>query len=139
MDITHLLLLFTALLGVLLLLVLIYVLTRPRAAVEVTPPPADELPKKHPQAVSFEAAEAVILDRTSSKTELTGAVDVIAKYYGKIYATTLTRYTRIIVTLCRHPQTDKQILLTLDRALQSQNPGLKHELELALQKGLSSR
>lgn len=138
MDVTHLLLLFTALLGVLLLLVLIYVLTRPRAAAEASPP-ADDLPGKQPQVLSFEAAEAVILDRASSKAELAGAVEAIAKHYGKIYATTLARYTRIIVTLCRHPRTDKQIVLLLDRALQAQNPGLKHELELALQKGLSSR
>ena len=140
MDVTTLILTMAGLLGILLVLVLIYVggsSSKP-APVSVSPEPAAD-PKAPAAPRGFDALEAVILNRKSSKQELRDATLAIAKQYGKVYATTLTRYTRIIVALCRHPQTDKRIIVDFDRALRDQNPNLKTEIDMALKKGLDSR
>lgn len=140
MDITTLILTMAGLLGVLLVLVLIYV---GGSSSTPTPVSASEEPVSESKASAaprgFDALEAVVLNRKSSKEELRDATLGIARQYGKIYATTLTRYTRIIVALCRHPQTDKRIIVDFDRALRDQNPNLKTEIDMALKKGLDSR
>ena len=144
MDVSTLVLTLAGLLGLFLLLVLLYVFGRkptgevPKAAVRSSEPDA---PVIRPKAGvrSFDALEAIVLDRSSSKTELHDAVDEIARHYGKLYATTFNRYAHIIMALCRHPQTDKDIIIILDKALRKQNPSMRHELDMALQKGLNSR
>jgi hypothetical protein len=143
MDITTLILTLTGLLGILLVLVLIYVggSASKQKPGSVSAPAETETPGRAPAGGprSFDALEAIVLNRKSSKEELRDATEAIAKQYGKIYATTLTRYTRIIVSLCRHPQTDKRIIVDFDRALREQNPNLKTEIDIALKKGLDSR
>jgi hypothetical protein len=140
MDVTTLILTLTGLLGVLLVLVLIYIFTRgpkepAKAAVKT-----ETAPRRAPEGLrTLEALEAVIRDRSSSKEELSSAVEAIGSHYGKIHATTLARYSRIIMSLCRHPNTDKTIIIGFDKVLRQQNPGMRQELDLALRKGLDSR
>lgn len=132
----------------LLILVAVYVISdskpsRPKATTvasespkpEATPP-TRKPPKERP---TFDAVEAIILDRSSSAAALEEAVEMISRYYTQVHATTLQRYIRIIVTLCRHPQTSKEMIVALDRALQNANPNWRPEIDAALKKGLESR
>ena len=139
MDVTTLIMTLTGLLGVLLVLVLIYIFARTPSKEPAKAAP-EATPRKAPEALrTLEVLEAVIRDRSSSKEELRSAVEAIGRHYGKIHATTLARYSRIIMSLCRHPQTDKTIIVSFDKVLRQQNPGMRQELDLALRKGLDSR
>lgn len=145
MDVTTLILALTGLLGILLVLVLIYIFARapkekPQTAAPKSAGKSEAAPRKAPEGVpTLDALEAVVFNRSSSKEALRSAVEAIGMHYGKIYATTLNRYMRIIMSLCRHPNTDKTILVNFDKTLRQQNPGMRQELEMALKKGLDSR
>jgi hypothetical protein len=136
-------LLLVALMGLLILVVILYVVTgrnKVPAKVSDTPVKAAQPPKKRaPSRLTLDGAEAIILDRGSSREDLAAAVDAISRNYAQVHATTLSRYSRIIVSLCRHPQTNKDLVVQLDRALQKESPNLHQELEAALKKGLNSR
>ena len=138
MDVMNLLLLLGALLLLLLLLVIIYLLNRSRE-VSKRPPAEKGAQPQESGLATFDALEAVILDQQSSKAELSRAVDAICRHHGTIRTATLERYLRLMVALCRHPRTDKSIVIALDRGLQGQNPNFSQELEAALRKGLNSR
>jgi flagellar basal body-associated protein FliL len=135
-------LLLVVLMGLLILVVVVYVVSgAKKAPVEaVAAPVKAKAPGKRPSSrLTFDAAEAIILDRGSSREDLAAAVDAISRYYAQVHATTLSRYSRIIVSLCRHPRTNKDLVVQLDRALQKQSPNLHQELDAALKKGLNSR
>ena len=141
MDITLLIVIMSVLLGLLLILVLVYVsngTSKPEQPASSKPSQPMER-KKEATPQTFESLEAIVLDRNCTKQALRDAAKAIASQYGQVHATTLQRYSRIIVALCRHPQTDKQIIIDFDKSLRKQNPNLKIELEMALQKGLDSR
>jgi hypothetical protein len=141
MDVTTLIISMAVLLGVLLVLVLVYTSDGKKkkepTPVKKTEPEAPV--KKAPPKLAFDVLEAIVFDRGSSKEVLQEAVEAIARDYGQVHATTLARYTHIIVKLCRHPNTDKRIIVDFDKSLRKQNPNLKIELDMALKKGLDSR
>jgi hypothetical protein len=138
MTVTNLLLVLGALLVLLLLLVVIYLLNRPGPAPQRRSSGKAAQPKKG-GLPAFDALEAVILDPKSPKAELSRAVDTIRRHHGTIRAESLERYIHLVIALCRHPQTDKSLVIALDRGLQEQNPNFSQELEAALRKGLNAR
>jgi hypothetical protein len=138
MDLSVLIMMLAGLLALLLLLVVVYLLNRPKPASKRRP--SDKALKPAEGGLStFDALEAVILDPKSSKAELSKAVDAIRSNHAMIRAGTLERYTRLMTALCRHPHTDKSLVISLDKGLQEQNPNFRQELEAALQKGLNAR
>jgi len=48
-------------------------------------------------------------------------------------------YSELILRICHHPNTTKEIILKLDRELERLNPEYKMELEDSLTKGLDTR
>jgi len=139
MDITTLILAMAALLGVLFVLVLLYTSKGRSPKSEPVSPSLQEPYRAAARPRTFDELEAVILDRKSSKEQLRDASAEIGSRFARVYATTLGRYSHIIVALCRHPKTDKDIVVAFDRALREANPNLRQELDAALQKGLNSR
>ena len=88
----------------------------------------------------------VIKDKKSTTEELKEAVDLILKYYGKIPDKLGIRahpkfeiYSEMLLRICHHPNTTKEIILKLDRELERLNPEYKMELEDSLTKGLDTR
>jgi len=107
--------------------------------------------EKEPKAprepiVEFVKLRKVINNKESSKEELQNAVDMILKYYGTMPDKLGIRahpdsdvYMVMLFQLCRHPNTDKKIVLTLNNGLEKSNPSYSKEINDALMKGLNSR
>jgi len=88
----------------------------------------------------------VVKNRKSSKEELESAIDALIKFHGKIPNKRgalphpeFDTYEEIVLRLCHHPSTSKEIILKLDRTLQKENPSYRRELNNALTKGLNAR
>ncbi|MDD2906205.1 MAG: hypothetical protein PHH41_00480 [Sulfurimonas sp.] len=89
---------------------------------------------------------AIIKNKKSSSKELGDALDLVLKYHGTIHPKLGSRthpdfdvYMEILFTICRHPQTNKDIILNFDRELEKKNPEYKIEINEAIAKGLNSR
>ena len=48
-------------------------------------------------------------------------------------------YMDILFTICRHPNTNKNIIIKFDRQLTNENPEYKADINDAITKGLNSR
>lgn len=87
-----------------------------------------------------------IKNKKSSAKELDEAVDLLLKYHGTIPKKLGLRthpefdlYSEIILRLCRHQNTNKNLVVKLDRELEKKNPEYNREINDALTKGLNSR
>jgi hypothetical protein len=94
----------------------------------------------------LEHLRLVIKKRSSTSEELKKALDLIIKYHGTIHPKLGVRthpdfdiYMDILFSLCRHPNTNKNLILDFDRELERLNPAYKIEINDALSKGLNSR
>lgn len=88
----------------------------------------------------------IIRERSSTTKELADAVDNILKYYGSIHSKLGIRihpdfkiYALALVQICRHPHTNKDIILKFNRGLEKQNPSYAKEINDAITRGLNSR
>jgi hypothetical protein len=88
----------------------------------------------------------VIKNRKSDADELKKALGLIIKYYGTINKKLGIRphpdlyiYMDILFAICRHPNTNKDIILEFDKDLEHLNPEYKKEINEAIAKGLNSR
>lgn len=98
------------------------------------------------EAPSLEALRAIIKNKKSSSKELKEALDLVLKHYGNIHAKLGIRahpdfdvYADMLFTICRHPHTNKDIIINFDKALETRNPEYKVEINNAITKGLNSR
>jgi preprotein translocase subunit YajC len=98
------------------------------------------------QKVDLDSLRAVLRDKKTSTTALKKTLDLILKHHGKIHKKMgirshpdLNIYIDILVTICRHPNTDKRIIIDFDNSLQRLNPQYKSALNDAVTKGLNSR
>jgi hypothetical protein len=73
-------------------------------------------------------------------------LDLILKHHGNISKKLGARphpdfdkYMWVIIAICRHPSTNKDIIINFDKALTKQNPDYKAEINEAVAKGLNSR
>lgn len=94
----------------------------------------------------LESLRHIIRDRLSSKKELKEALDLVIKHHGHIPKRLGTRvnpgfddYMEILIMICRHPNTDKSIILNFDKKLVTLNPDYKNEINESITKGLDSR
>lgn len=104
-------------------------------------------PKETDEAYqSLASLVAIIRDKKSSSEELLEASELIIKYYGTIHEKLGARphpdfdiFGEILLRLCRHPQTNKKIILGFEGALTKKNPAYAKEINDFLTKGLDSR
>ena len=98
------------------------------------------------QKTDLDSLRAIIKNRNTSSKELKETLDLILKYHGKIHEKLGIRthpdfdiYMEIIIAICRHPNTNKNIIINFDKDLEKLNPQYKAEINDALTKGLNSR
>ena len=89
---------------------------------------------------------SIIKNKKSSTKELQEALDLVLKYHGTIHPKLGMRahpdfdiYMEILMAICRHPNTTKDVIIKFDIALEKRNPEYKAEINNALTKGLNSR
>ena len=95
---------------------------------------------------SLENLAKIIKDKKSTTQELQTALDLIIKHHGTIHKKLGIRahpdfniYAEVILRICRHPNTTKNLILKFDRELQSKNKEYHKDIEDFLTKGLNSR
>ena len=98
------------------------------------------------EVLTFDQLLAIVKDRSSSTEDLEKAIDQVIKYHVKIHPKMgirahpeFDKYVELIVHLVRHKNTNKHIILKLDRALLKNNPSYKPELNDTLSKALNAR
>jgi len=89
---------------------------------------------------------AKIRKQKTSTEELKVLLDLVLKYHGIIHKKLGLRphpdfdaYAEIMIVLCRHSNTDKNLILKFDKELRRLNPEYAKEINEALTKGLNSR
>ncbi len=89
---------------------------------------------------------AMVKSKKSDAKKLEYALGMILKYHGKVHKKMGLRphpefmiYEDIIFTLCRHPHTNKDLIVNFDREFLKLNPDYKQEINDAITKGLNSR
>lgn len=89
---------------------------------------------------------AIVKKRKSTNEELQEALELIIKYHGTIKRKNGVNthadfdiYMDIIFTICRHPNTSKEIILKFDRDLEKLNPSYIPEINTTITRGLNSR
>ena len=99
-----------------------------------------------PQNTDLEYLRGIIKKKKTTTKELKEALDLILKYHGTVHAKLGLRvhpdfdiYMDILFTICRHPNTNKNIVVNFDRELTRLNPEYKKEINEAVTKGLNSR
>ena len=102
--------------------------------------------KKELDETSFEKLYSVIKNRESTTQELQSALELLVKYHPTIHKKLGIRahpesdvYMDIIFKLCRHKNTNKNIILTYTKQLEKSNPEYKKEINDAMMRGLNSR
>lgn len=90
--------------------------------------------------------KSIIKKRKSTNEELKNALELIIKYHGTIHKKQgmnthgeFDIYMDIIFTICRHPNTSKEIILQFDKDLEKLNPTYKPEINNTITRGLNSR
>lgn len=88
----------------------------------------------------------IIKNKKSSADELKTTLDLVLKYHGVVHKKLGLRahpdfdvYMDILFTICRHPNTNKNLIVKFDSALEKLNPEYKKEINDAITKGLNSR
>jgi len=88
----------------------------------------------------------IIKNKSSSAKVLSEALELVIKHHGKVHKKLGLRphpdfdiYIDILFTICRHPNANKDMIITFDRDLEKLNPEYKQEINEAIAKGLNSR
>ncbi len=94
----------------------------------------------------LESLRYIIRNRVSTKEQLKQALDDVIKYHGSIPKKLGSRmnplfddYMEILIMICRHPNTDKDIIISFDKELSKRNPEYKMEINDSIKQGLDSR
>lgn len=113
----------------------------------------EDAPKKDEKPVidknktlSFEEIRALFSHSKSTKAELKEAIEQLIRHHGKIHAKLgdlvhpdFKRYLELIISLCKNPQADKELILSLDQKLRIKNPKYGLEIDEAVNKGIAAR
>jgi len=101
--------------------------------------------KKEDKVLTFDELRAIVRKRSSTTIELEKVVDQVIKNYNKIPPKRgirshpeFDKYIDLMMHLVRHRNTNKHLILKLDRALIDANPEYKVELNDTLSKALNS-
>lgn len=95
---------------------------------------------------NLEVLLSILKNNNSEATKLAYVLKMILKYHGKIHKNVGTRshtgfalYSTIFFFLCRHPNTNKNLILTFEKELAALNPDYKREINDALMRSLNTR
>jgi len=101
--------------------------------------PAEEIP-------SLNYLSSIINNSRTNSQQLSHALELIIKHHGKMPARIGSRsnpeidiYKFLISRLCRHPNTNKTLIVEFTRNLEKLNTEYKKEINNALMEGLNSR
>jgi Na+-transporting methylmalonyl-CoA/oxaloacetate decarboxylase gamma subunit len=104
-----------------------------------------EKPKKVDKT-TLQHLRTIVKNRETTQEELQKALKSIIKYHGTIHPKLGIRthpdfeiYKDIIVALCKHPNTSKDLIIKFDKDLEARNPNYSIEINKALTQGLNSR
>ncbi len=88
----------------------------------------------------------IVKNKRSDAQKLSETLSLIIQHYGVIAKKMGIRphpdfdiYMDILFSICRHPNTNKDIILDFDKELEKLNPEYKKEINEAITKGLYSR
>ncbi len=102
--------------------------------------------EKKPLNIDLNYLRSIVKKKKSTAKELKEALDLVIKYHGTVHKKLGMRvhpdfdiYMDILFTICRHPNTTKDIIINFDRELTRLNPNYKVEINDAITKGLNSR
>ncbi len=102
--------------------------------------------KKDSPNTDLEYLKLIIKKKKTTDIELQETLDLVIKYHGVIHKKLGLRahpdfdtYMDILFTICRHPNTTKDIIIKFDKELTRLNPQYKPEINDAITKGLNSR
>ncbi len=140
-------LLIKTIVGLLVVLgVLIFLVFLPNKIKNTKKVPPEKKPIKPSVKTDLDSLRYIIRNRMSSSRQLSEALDLIIKHHGSIPKKLGIRvnpqfdgYMEVLVTLCRHPNATKDIVIKFDRELVGLNPNYKQEINDAITKGLNSR
>ena len=146
MDIVLLLKSFLGLVVILGILLFLLLRGSKKKKSKVAPKESVKPKKKRSTFESLDSLVAVIKDKKSSTKELKEALDKIIKYHGTIHPKLGVRahpdfniYGEVILRICHHPNTTKDLIINFDRALEEKNKEYKREINDFLTKGLDTR
>lgn len=142
MEIT---LLIKAIVGLVIILgILVFILLIPKQMEKKTVQKRTVEPVK--PKTDLDSLRHIIRNRLSTKQELQDALNLVIKLHGHIPKKLGSRvnpefdgYMEILIMICRHPNTDKNIILKFDKELRGLNPSYKDEINESITKGLDSR
>ncbi|MCD4667055.1 MAG: hypothetical protein K8R44_00380 [Sulfurimonas sp.] len=96
--------------------------------------------------IDLDSLRAIIKNKKTTSTELKEVLDLVLKYHGNIHKKLGIRahpdfdiYMEMLIVVCRHPNTNKNIIIDFDKELLKLNPQYKAEINDAITKGLNSR
>lgn len=88
----------------------------------------------------------VIKNTKTTAKELATVLDLVIKHHGTIAKKLGSRvhpdfdtYMEILLAICRHKNTNKNIIVKFNKELETLNPSYKEEINSAVTKGLNSR
>ena len=145
MEIT---LLIKSIIGLIVFLaILLYILLIPSKRVK-SKPVKKESPREDDGSMKTDKASllAVIKNKKTSSQDLSKALDLILKHHGRIHKKLGERshpefdyYMDVLFSICRHPNTNKNLILGFDKKLEALNLDYKKDINEAIAKGLNSR
>ena len=98
------------------------------------------------QKIDLDSLKIIIKNKKTTSKELKITLDLVLKYHGNIHKKLGIRahpdfdiYKEILMTICCHPNTNKNIIIGFDKELERLNPQYKAEINDAITKGLNSR
>jgi len=96
--------------------------------------------------LTFEEISDILAHSQSTQDMLKEAIEQLIKNHGKIHAKLgdiphpdYKRYLALIINLCKNPQADKDIIISLDQKLRTKNPRYGLDIDEAVNKGIAAR
>ncbi|NCO02509.1 MAG: hypothetical protein GW906_11905 [Epsilonproteobacteria bacterium] len=128
------------------LLIFLFFLPSKQKVVPVAKAPANGDKKPEQLNTDMESLKAIIKSKHSDAKKLKEALDLVIKYHGTIPKKLGVRphpgfdiYMDILFTICRHPNTNKNLIVGFDSQLVKLNPEYKKDISDAITRGLNSR
>ncbi len=146
MDITLLVQSVLGLLAILAILIFLFLLQSKKKTVKIPVNKKSTVADKKEESTDLQTLVAIVKRKKSTAKELKDALDMIIKHHGTVHKKLGVRahpdfdiYADILFTICRHPNVNKNIIVSFDNALAKLNPEYKKEINDSITKGLSSR
>jgi len=103
-------------------------------------------PQREAQKTDLPYLRSIVKNKKSTTKELEQALELVIRHHGNIHPKLGARphpdfdiYMDLLFTICRHPNSSKDIIINFDKDLCRLNPEYKKEINEAITKGLNSR